>query len=241
MFGLAFAYMRDRRLATGLNMLLLALAVATLTILLLASTQLADRLERNAQGIDLVVGAKGSPLQLILSSIYQMDQPTGNIPLASIAMLRRDPAVAQVVPLALGDNFRGFRIVGSEESYTGLYNAEIGEGRMFDDHGEVVLGADVAEKLGAGLGQQFVGSHGLGDSEGAGEHEAHPFTTVGILKPTGTVIDRLILTSIETVWDVHGIAHKNGDSQKAVLWARRARLEDDSLAEAEEFLNQIGG
>jgi putative ABC transport system permease protein len=207
MLGLALAYMRDRRLATGLNVLLLALAVATLTILLLASSQLADRLQRNAEGIDLVVGAKGSPLQLILSSIYQMDQPTGNIPLASMDMLRRDPAVAQVVPLALGDNFRGYRIVGTEPTYVDLYGAKLAQGRMFAVHGDAVLGAEVAEKLGAGLGQKFVGSHGLGDGEGAGEHEAHPFVTVGILRPTGTVADRLILTSIETVWDVHGIAH----------------------------------
>lgn len=207
MLGLAFAYMRDRRLATALSIVLLALGVGALTILLLASTQLADRLARNADGIDLVVGAKGSPLQLILSSIYQMDQPTGNIPLESIALLRRDPAVAEVVPLALGDNFSGYRIVGTERSYLALYKAEIGEGRIFVEHGEAVLGADVAAELGAGLGQRFVGSHGLSDGEGGGEHHAHPFITVGILKPTGTVIDRLILTSIETVWDVHGIAH----------------------------------
>lgn len=208
MLGLALAYMRDRRLVTGLNILLLALAVAVLVILLTASSQLADRLERNAQGIDLVVGAKGSPLQLILSSIYQMDQPTGNIPLESIDMLRRDPAVAQVVPLALGDNFRGYRIVGTEPAYLGLYGAALDAGKLFGDHGDAVMGAEVAAKLGAGLGQKFVGSHGLGDGDGAGEHDAHPFTTVGILKPTGTVIDRLILTSVETVWDVHGIAHE---------------------------------
>lgn len=205
MLSLAFAYMRDRRLASGLNILLLALAVASLTILLLASSQLNERLQRNAQGIDLVVGAKGSPLQLILSSIYQMDQPTGNIPLASVDMLRRDPGVAKVVPLALGDNFRGYRIVGTEPSYAALYGAEMRVGRMFAEHGEAVMGAEVARKLGANVGQKFIGSHGLG--EGAGEHHAHPFTTVGIFKPTGKVIDRLILTSVETVWDVHGIAH----------------------------------
>lgn len=207
MLGLAFAYMRDRRLATVLSVLLLALAVGTLTVLLLASSQLAERLERNAQGIDLVVGAKGSPLQLILSSIYQMDQPTGNIPLESVALLRRDPAVAAVVPLALGDSFAGYRIVGTEPTYLGLYDAAIAEGRLFEEHGEAVLGAQVAAKLGAGLGQTFVGSHGLSDGAGAGEHGAHPFTTVGILAPTGTVVDRLVLTSVETVWDVHGIAH----------------------------------
>ena len=208
MFGLAFAYMRDRRLATVLSVLLLALAVGTLTVLLLASSQLAERLERNAQGIDLVVGAKGSPLQLILSSIYQMDQPTGNIPLESVAMLRRDPAVAEVVPLALGDSFAGYRIVGTEPAYLGLYDAAIAEGRLFEEHGEAVLGAEVAARLGAGLGQKFVGSHGLSDGAGAGEHGSHPFTTVGVLAPTGTVVDRLVLTSVETVWDVHGIAHR---------------------------------
>lgn len=214
MIGLVLAYMRDRPLVTALNILLLALAVATLTLLLLVSQQASERLERNAQGIDLVVGAKGSPLQLILSSIYQMDQPTGNIPLESIELLRRDPAVAQVVPLALGDNFRGYRIVGTEESYAALYGAELAGGRMFSAHGEAVMGAQVAKTLGAGLGQKFVGSHGLGDGEGAGEHHAHPFTTVGILKPTGTVIDRLILTSVETVWDVHGIAHDGEPAER---------------------------
>ncbi len=208
MLKLAFAYMNDRRMVTGLNILLLALAVATLVILLLASSQLADRMQRNAEGIDLVVGAKGSPLQLILSSIYHMDQPTGNVPLESVQMLRRDPGVRQVVPLALGDNFRGYRIVGSEPAYLGLYNAEIGEGKIFEGQGEAVLGADVARNLGAGIGQKFIGSHGLSSSEGASEHDIHPFETVGILKPTGTVIDRLILTSIESVWDVHGIAHE---------------------------------
>jgi putative ABC transport system permease protein len=233
MLGLVFAYMRDRRLATALSVLLLALAVGALTILLLASTQIADRLARNGDGIDLVVGAKGSPLQLILSSIYQMDQPTGNIPLESVALLRRDPAVAVVVPLALGDSFAGYRIVGTEPAYLGLYGAEIAEGRVFADHGDAVLGAEVAARLGAGLGQRFVGSHGL--SDGAGEHQAHPFTTVGILRPTGTVVDRLILTSVETVWQVHGIArdnesHADGHGGHAAGPHGRAALEPEVTA-----------
>lgn len=203
---LALAYLRDRALLSGLNVLLLGLAVAMLVILLSFSTQLSERFQRDAAGIDLVVGAKGSPLQLILSSVYHVDTPTGNIPLASIELLRRDPTVARVIPLALGDNFRGFRIVGTEEAYTELYDAELAQGRMFGDHAEAVLGAEVARSTGAQVGQQFVGSHGLAE-EGGGEHEAHPFETVGILAPTGTVIDRLILVSVESVWDVHGITH----------------------------------
>lgn len=212
---LALAYLRDRSLTTALNILLLGLAVATLVILLLFSSQLGKRLERDAAGVDLVVGAKGSPLQLILSSLYQIDAPTGNIPLESVAMLRRDPAVAQVVPLALGDNFQGYRIVGTEPAYLELNKARLADGRVFADHGEAVVGADVARRLGMRRGQRFVGSHGLAE-EGGGDHDAHPFTAVGVLAPTGSVVDRLILVSIASVWDVHGIhadEHAPGDAQ----------------------------
>jgi putative ABC transport system permease protein len=227
MLGLALAYLRDRTLTTLLNVVLLALAVATLTVLLLFSTQLTDRLERDAQGIDLVVGAKGSPLQLILSSIYQIDAPTGNIPLSSIALLRRDPSVARVVPLAMGDSFRGYRIVGTDQGYLGLYGAKVAQGRSFARTGDALLGATVARELGATVGQRFVGSHGFGSGEGVTGHDEHPFTTVGILAPTGTVADRLILTPIESVWDVHGIEHDGAgegaqdhqDADEAVIGA----------------------
>nr|WP_279338711.1 ABC transporter permease [Sphingomonas sp. BGYR3] len=190
-------------------MLLLALAVASLVLLLIVSTQLGSRLERDAQGIDLVVGAKGSPLQLILSSIYHLDQPTGNIPLSSIETLRANRAVARVVPLALGDNFRGYRIVGTEPEWLDIYAARIAQGRVFAKSGEAVIGTDVVRTTGAAIGQRFLGSHGAG--EDGGEHAGHPFTVTGILAPTGTVADRLILTPVESVWDVHGIAHAAHD------------------------------
>jgi putative ABC transport system permease protein len=82
---------------------------------------------------------------------------------------------------------------------------------MFAKAGDAVMGAAVARELGATIGQRFVGSHGLSDAEGATGHDEHPFTTVGILAPTGTVLDRLILTSIESVWNVHGIEHEHED------------------------------
>lgn len=212
MIRLALAYMRDRPLTVALNASLLAIAVATLALLLQFAEQAGERFERDARGIDLVVGAKGSPLQLVLSSVYHIDVPTGNIPLSALERLRGDPGVAAVVPLALGDNFQGFRIVGSDDQLLPLYNARIGQGRSFAKPSEAVLGSEVARRTGAKLGQKFVGSHGLetGDDEGQG-HEHAPFETVGILAPSGTVLDRLILTSIETVWDVHGIGHDDHD------------------------------
>ncbi|MDJ0977735.1 MAG: ABC transporter permease [Erythrobacter sp.] len=208
MISLALAYLRDRPLTTALNVALLAIAVAMLILLLQLGAQASERLERDGRDVDLVVGAKGSPLQLILSSVFHVDQPTGNVPFAALDLLRRDPSVARAVPLALGDNFRGYRIVGTDESFADLYQTRIAQGRGFDAPMEAVLGASVAAQTGARLGQMFIGSHGLTtDEDGDHGHENAPFTTVGILEPTGTVADRLILTPFESVWEVHGIKH----------------------------------
>ena len=208
MFGLAIAYLKDRALPTALNVLLLALAVATLLVLLLLSTRVEDRFARDAAGVDLVVGAKGSPMQLILSSVYHLDAPTGNIPLETLDHMRRDFGVARAIPLALGDNFRGYRIVGTQPAFLSLHKATLARGRMFADPMEVVLGAQVARATGAGIGQRFAGSHGLGD--GGGAHDATPFIVTGILAPTGTVTDRLILTTIPSIWAAHGIDADHG-------------------------------
>lgn len=212
MIELAIAYLRDRPLTTALNVLLLAISVAMLVLLLQLGSQVSERFERDARGVDLVVGAKGSPLQLILSSVFHVDQPTGNVPYSSLALLRRDPAVARAVPLALGDNFRSYRIVGTDESFADLYGAQIAQGETFKEPLDAVLGATVAAQTGAQLGQLFVGSHGLEEDEGGDHgHDHAPFKVVGTLEPTGTVVDRLILTSYESVWDVHGIEHDGDD------------------------------
>ncbi|MEO0689975.1 MAG: ABC transporter permease [Pseudomonadota bacterium] len=214
MISLALAYLRDRPLTTLLNVLLLAISVAMLVLLLQLGAQANERFERDAKGIDLVVGAKGSPLQLILSSVFHVDQPTGNVPFSSLGLLRRDPAVSRAVPLALGDNFRGYRIVGTDESFADLYGTAIASGRSFEGLNEAVLGSRVAAETGARIGQLFVGSHGL-EADGSGDqgHAHAPFETVGILEETGTVADRLILTSYQTVWDVHGIDHDHSHDE----------------------------
>lgn len=226
MLRLALAYLRDRALPTALNIALLALAVATLVVLLLLSSRVEDRFARDAAGIDLVVGAKGSPLQLILSSVYHLDTPTGNVPLDTLSMLRRDPGVGRTVPLALGDNFRGFRIVGTEAAFLSLHNATIAQGRLFKAEMEAVVGAEMARRTGAAIGQRFAGSHGLADDDGDSAHAATPFTVVGILAPTGTVTDRLILTGVDSVWAVHGIAH--GPTAAPHDEAGHAHGDDDS-------------
>lgn len=207
MIRLVLAYLRERKLTTALNILLLAISVSTLVLLLQFAKQAEERILDGAHGVDLVVGAKGSPLQLVLSSVFHLDEPTGNIPLAVLDQLRRNPMVASAIPLALGDQFEGYRIVGTETALIDLNDARLAWGRVFDAPLEVVIGADVARQTGATIGQRFIGSHGLSEDEDGQGHDATPFEVVGILAPTGKPIDRLILTSIASVWDVHGIAH----------------------------------
>lgn len=199
---LAWAYLAARPLLTLLHVAMIALGVGTMILLILFTAQTEERLARDARPVDLVVGAKGSPLQLILSAVLHADVPTGNIPHDAAKKLAADPMVATAIPLALGDSYRGFRIVGTEPSYLELYQARLATGRMFAAPMEAVLGADVARRTGLATERKFVGSHGLAESGGT-SHEAAPYRVVGILAPTATVIDRLVLTPLESVWEVH--------------------------------------
>jgi putative ABC transport system permease protein len=220
---LALAYAKRRPLATLLNVLLLAVGVATMTVVLVLSSALQARLAREAAGIDLVVGAKGSPLQLVLAGIYHADVPPGNVPLGAIEDLRRNPLVRQVIPLALGDAFRGFRIVGTEPAFIGHYGATLVQGRVWTAPMEAVLGHEVARATGLGMGATFAGSHGLG--AGGGEHEDAPFRVVGVLARTGGVIDRLVLTGVATVWQVHG-RHDTDDDHRGEATAPKPTPSD---------------
>ena len=201
--ALSWRYLWSRPLGAALNVLLLSLGLASITFLLLVSYQLDRAFEKDLAGIDVVVGAKGSPMQLILCGVFHLDVPTGNVPLKAVNALRAHPLVASVIPLSLGDNFRGFRIVGSTAEYISHYNANLAQGTLWapDTPMQAVMGATVARKLGIQVGNTFVGSHGL--SAGGHLHGDTPYTVVGILAPSGTVLDRLIVTDTSSVWKVH--------------------------------------
>lgn len=198
---LALAYLRRRPLSTALVVLLLAVGVAMVTLTLLLTHELESRLLRDAAGIDLVVGAKGSPLQLVLAGVYHVDVPPGNIPLAAIEQLRADPRVASVIPLSLGDNLRGFRIVGTEPALVEMYRGVLAQGVLWTLPLDAVLGSEVARATGLAVGGTFAGAHGL--AAGGGEHGDAQYRVSGVLAPTGTVLDRLVLTGLESVWAVH--------------------------------------
>ena len=200
----SLSYLRARRLSTSLNVLLLALGVATITLLLLATSQLDERMQRDARGIDLVVGAKGSPMQIILSSIYQLDVPTGNVSWRQAQELAKHRFVKKIIPLALGDNYRGFRIVGTTHDYVAHYGARLAQGKLWQKPLEAVLGAEVAANSGLAVGAHFAGAHGMGGGrEGETVHEEHQYMVVGVLAPSGTVVDRVVLTAVESLWAVH--------------------------------------
>jgi putative ABC transport system permease protein len=211
--GLAWAYLAARPLLTALHVLMIAIGVATMVLLILFTAQTEDRLATDARPVDLVVGAKGSPLQLILSSVLHVDVPTGNIPYAEARRIASHPLVATAIPLALGDSFRGFRIVGTDHAYLDLYGARMANGRVFAASMEAVAGAQVARSAGLAPGASLVGSHGLTASGGGPLHQDDAYRVVGILAPTGTVIDRLVLTSVESVWHVHE-AHHEGSAKE---------------------------
>jgi putative ABC transport system permease protein len=206
------AQLRRRPLQTVLSVLLLALGVATMVFVLLLHTQLARQITRDVQGVDVVVGAKGSPLQLILSAVYHVDIPTGNVPLAVVEQLRANRFVSKVIPLALGDNVQGFRIVGTEPALVEHYGARLAAGALWSERMQAVVGAQVARQANLSVGSRFSGAHGL--AIGGPLHEDAEYRVVGVLAATGTVLDRLALTGIESIWFTH---EGDADSQEGKM------------------------
>jgi putative ABC transport system permease protein len=201
LFILVISYLRSKPLNTILNIVLLSLGIAVITILLLFSNQLKEKISDNTKGIDLVVGAKGSPLQLILCNIFHIDFPTGNISLLEAERLAKHRLVKTAIPLALGDSYQNYRIVGTTRQYTDLYQAELASGEWWQQEMEVVVGATVLELLKLKVGDTFESAHGL-TQEGTA-HEAHPFLVKGVLKKSNSVIDNLIFTNVISIWRVH--------------------------------------
>ena len=115
-----------------------------------------------ASKIDLVLGAKGSPLQLILANVYHIDAPTGNINQREAEKVLKHPYIDSGIPLAYGDNHEGYRIVGTEHSYVEHYGGTLADGTLWQDPFEVTAGAHVAE-FGPSHWDTFYSAHGLKD------------------------------------------------------------------------------
>lgn len=194
----------NKPLSALLTVIMLTMGVALVSMLLLVGEALDESFKKNIKGIDMVVGAKGSPLQLILAAVYQIDNPTGNISRAEAQKLARNPMVASAIEVSFGDSYKGRRIVGTSHAYSELYEASLAHGKLWEAPFEATIGSTVAEEFGLKTGDTFYSAHG--SDMNAEVHEDHPFTVVGVFKPSGTVVDRLLLTSQQSIWDVHGPA-----------------------------------
>lgn len=187
-----------------LSAILLAFGVGIISLLLLLEQQLTEKFDRNIKDIDIVLGAKGSPMQLILANVYHVDAPTGNIKVADAQKVIRHPTIKEAIPLAYGDNYEKWRIVGTTKKYPEHYDCQVAQGALFDHPFEATIGANVAKQTGLKVGDTFESSHGL---DAVKEHDDHshdtPYTIVGIFATSNSAIDNLILTPVESVWMIH--------------------------------------
>ena len=201
-FKLSLKNIFNKPLSSTISLALLILGIGIISLLLQLNTLIKDHMDNNLKGIDMVVGAKGSPLQLILSSVYHIDSPTGNISLEEAEKISKNRMVGSSIKLLYGDNFKGYRIVGAEKKFIELYNGKIKKGKNLSKPFEVLVGSKVYSKLKIDIGDDLISSHGL--RETGESHDDKSFKVVGLLEPSNSVIDQLIITLPQSVWDVHG-------------------------------------
>jgi len=208
-FKLSIKNILSKPLSSFISLALLTLGIGIISLLLQLNSLIKNQMDNNLRGIDMVVGAKGSPLQLILSSVYHVDSPTGNISLKEAEKISNNRMVGSSIKLLYGDNHKGYRIVGTEKKFIDLYKGVFKEGEEWEKPFEVIVGSKVHKNLNIKIGDKLVSSHGL--RETGESHEDQSFEVVGLLEPSNSVIDQLIITSPESVWDIHD-THNHNDT-----------------------------
>lgn len=206
---LAFRNIIHRPMRSGFNILLVALSVALILCAILINKQLKNHFENNLAKIDLILTAKGSPLQSILCNLYHIDAPTGNIKINSIKpfLNRSHPIIKSALPLSLGDNAHGFRIVGTTREFLDWYQLILSTGEIFTMNLDAVIGYEVAQSMNLRIGDHFQSGHGLVNEDDATHLHDNEFTVTGILKKSGQVADRLIFTPLSSYWLIHDTHH----------------------------------
>lgn len=209
---ISLSNIRHKPMNTALSIVLLSFGIGIISLMLLLKEQISEKFDRNIKDIDFVLAAKGSPLQSILANVYHVDAPTGNIKVADARKIIRNPMVLQAIPLAYGDNYEKFRIVGTTPKYPEHYGCLLSSGVMFAEPFEATIGSEVARETGMKPGDTFVSVHGF-DNAAEGDPEAHhhdkPFKVVGVFAESNSAIDNLILTPVESTW----LVHEHGDTQ----------------------------
>jgi putative ABC transport system permease protein len=198
----------NRRFSLGLTMLAIALAVTLLLGIERIRYEVRDGFSQSVSGTDLIVGARGSPIQLVLYSVFRLGEATHNVRWSSAQAVAEHPDVAWTIPLSLGDSHRGYPVVGTSAAYFEHFQhgdrrvLRFATGRPFDDLFETVLGAEVAEQLGYPLNHEITLSHGMSGTR-LTQHADKPFIVVGVLERTGTPVDRSVHISLAAMEAIH--------------------------------------
>ena len=209
LLSLAYRSLRNRKLTTILTLLSLALSVSLWVGIEHIRSGARESFSNTISQTDLIVGARGGSLQLLLYTVFHMGSPTANVSYESYDKFKKHPAVSWTIPISLGDSHRGYRVVGTNEDFYRHYRyrqdrqIEFHQGRAPSDVFELALGSEVAQKLAYKLGDRIVVTHGLTSATGIMDHEDKPFTVVAILKPTRTPLDRSLYVTLEGIEAMH--------------------------------------
>lgn len=208
LFKIAVKSLLNRRVTVCLTILSIAISVFVLLGVEHVRKEAKESFGRTVSGVDLIVGARTSPLNLLLYSVFHVGNATNNISWQSYQALSSDKAVAWAIPISMGDSHRGYRVMGTNRDYFEYYqygsrqSLRFGDGQPFERVFDVVLGAEVARSLNYHIGQKLVLAHGLAKVSFS-KHDDKPFTVVGILQATGTPVDQTLLVSLAGIEAVH--------------------------------------
>ncbi|WP_300555670.1 ABC transporter permease [Maricaulis sp.] len=205
---LAWKSLINRGTSAALTVLAVTLSVTLFLSVERIQSGVRTSFNSTISGTDIIVGARGGAINLLLYSVFRLGDPTANIGWQSYQRIAGAPGVAWAVPISLGDSHRGYRVVGTTPEYFDHYRygrdlpLGFAEGERFDGTYQAVLGSEVARQLGYELGDEILLSHGIGEISFA-EHTGHDFTVTGILAPSGTPVDRSVHVSLESIELIH--------------------------------------
>ena len=226
--------LRNRKMTTVLTIGAIALSIALLVGVERVRQGAKEGFSGTISKTDLIVGAKGGSIQLLLYSVFRIGSATENLRFDTYEVIRDWPEVAWTIPISLGDSHRGYRVVGTDESFYKHYKYRQGrsitfeEGKAPTELFDVVLGSEVAETLGYTIDQQLILTHGISAEAAFQKHENKPFTVVGILATTGTPVDRSLYVSLEGITAMH-VDWTDGAPPLAADATRPDELQDQTL------------
>lgn len=231
LFKVALLSLLNRRMTVLLTVLSIAISIFVLLGVEHVRKEARESFGRTVSGVDLIVGARTSQLNLLLYSVFRIGNATNNITWQSYQKLAANKAVAWAIPISLGDSHRGYRVMGTSKDYFRhfRYGSQsplvFDSGQAFDGVFDVVLGAEVAKKLNYKIGQQLVLSHGLGKTSFT-KHDDKPFHVVGILEATGTPVDQTLHVSLAGIEAIH-IDWQNGVQRPGMKISAEQALQHD--------------